>query len=212
MSTRDRQEAQQAELEKIIVSNSYFALGTALAGTAVLSAIAYRFSPAYRRMPISARTALLIGPPLGAFYIRGEHVGSAYRRSLHAHQLEGEERDRILRDQQASATRQGLANQAIEFVTTNRWSILGTTWLTGITGSLFYLYRQKGMSASQKLVQARMYAQLITIFGILSTAAIASMSGKSENKSAQHNSAALNAILAADTKIDTPTRRNAKDE
>ncbi|KAJ2709842.1 Replication factor C, subunit RFC4 [Coemansia spiralis] len=212
MSTRnDRQEAEKAALDKAIVGDSLFALGVTFVGSAVLSAIAYRFSPGYRKIPISAKTGLILAPSMSAFYIRGEHVGSEFRRGKHLHQLEGDERERALREQQAGAVRQSLANRTIDFVTTNRWSILGATWVTGIAGSVFYLYRQKGMTVSQKTVQARMYAQLITIIAIMSTAAVASLSDKNENKHANHNSAALDAILAADTKIDGPAPGDAKD-
>ncbi|KAJ2785459.1 Replication factor C, subunit RFC4 [Coemansia javaensis] len=195
-------EEERAALEKAIVSDSLFALGATFVGASVLSAIAYRFSPTYRRIPISAKTALILGPALGAFYIRGEHVGTEFRRSKYLHQLEGGERDEALARQRAAEARQSLASRSADFVTENRWSILGATWLTGISGSMFYLYRQKGMSGSQKLVQARMYAQLITIVGILSTAAIASLSGKTKDAHAQKNSAELDAILAGETKIE----------
>ncbi|KAJ1729142.1 Replication factor C, subunit RFC4 [Coemansia biformis] len=198
------QEEERAALEKAIVQDSLFALGATLVGTSVLSAIAYKFSPGYRGTPISAKTAFILGPTLGAFYIRGEHVGTEFRRNKYLHQLEGEERERALQEQQAAVTRRSLMDRSIDFVAENRWTILGTTWLTGISGSLIYLYRQKGMTASQKVVQARMYAQLITIIGILSTAAIVSLSDKTENKHVRHNSAALEAILAADTKIKAP--------
>ncbi|KAJ1934963.1 hypothetical protein GGF37_006179 [Kickxella alabastrina] len=115
--------------------------------------------------------------------------------------LEPEERQEALRRQEAIAVRNTFIEKSSDYITAHRWSILGYTWLAGISGSLYHLYRQKGMTGTQKAVQARMYAQLITLIGILSTAAIASLSDKSGDKHAKHNSAALEAALAGDMKV-----------
>ncbi|KAJ2787218.1 Replication factor C, subunit RFC4 [Coemansia interrupta] len=184
------------------MNDSLFALGTTFVGASLLSVVAFRFSPAYRRTPISAKTALILGPSIGAFYIRGEHVGTEYRRNKYLSMLEPEERAEAMRKQAASLQRASLVERSMDYVTEHRWSILGYTWLAGISGSLYHLYRQKGMTVTQKAVQARMYAQLITIIGILSTAAIASLSNKDEDKHRKHNSAALEAALAGDMNVD----------
>ncbi|KAJ2319060.1 Replication factor C, subunit RFC4 [Coemansia sp. Cherry 401B] len=193
--------AEQAALDDIIFKDSMFALGATFVGASALSAIAYRFSPGYRSTPISAKTAFILGPTLGAFYIRGEHVGSEFRRQKYMHQLEPHEQRELLRQQQLAQSRRSIVDRAAGFVNQHRWAILGYTWLTGMAGSAYYLYRKKGMSTSQKVVQARMYAQLITIIGILSTAAVASLSGQSTKHHPSRNSAELDAILAEDTKI-----------
>ncbi|KAJ1645314.1 Replication factor C, subunit RFC4 [Coemansia asiatica] len=203
MSSRyAKQQAENEVLNKAIVNDSLFALGATFVGAGILSAAAYRFSPRYRRIPISAKTALILGPSIGAFYIRGEHVGTEYRRNKYLNMLGPEERAEALRRQEAIATRSSLVERSMDYVTEHRWSILGYTWLAGISGSLYHLYRQKGMTVTQKAVQARMYAQLITIIGILSTAAIASLSNKGDKKHVPHNSAALEAALAGDMKTD----------
>ncbi|KAJ1883528.1 Replication factor C, subunit RFC4 [Coemansia sp. RSA 1722] len=203
MSSRyAKQQAENEVLDKAIINDSLFALGATFVGAGALSAVAYRFSPTYRRIPISAKTALILGPAIGAFYIRGEHVGTEYRRNKYLSLLEPAERAEALRRQEAIAKRSSFMERTTDYVTANRWSILGYTWLAGISGSLYHLYRQKGMTVTQKAVQARMYAQLITIIGILSTAAIASLSNKGEKKHLAHNSAALEAALAGDMQTD----------
>ncbi|KAJ2161254.1 Replication factor C, subunit RFC4 [Coemansia sp. RSA 552] len=193
-SQKDEMEA----LDKAIQNDSMLALGVTFVGAGILSAVAYKFSPGYRSIPISAKTALILAPAIGAFYVRGEHVGTEFRRSKHLQRLSAEEQAEVREKQQALLARQSLVDRSITYVNENRWSILGYTWLTSMAGSIYYLYRQKGMTVAQKAVQARMYAQLITIAGILSTAAIASLGGKSESKHQHHNSAALDAILAED--------------
>ncbi|KAJ2334771.1 Replication factor C, subunit RFC4 [Coemansia sp. RSA 1694] len=200
-----QRKADQDALESAMVSDSLFAMGVTAVGATALSVLAFRFSPWYRGTPISAKTAFILGPTIGAFYIRGEHVSTEFKRSKYLAQLDPEERAAILNQRARIDARRSLADRSIHFVNEHRWSILGYTWLIGVTGSLLYLYKKKGMTATQKAVQARMYAQAITIVGILSTAAIASLGDKTQNKHLQHNSAALDAALAADTKITTTT-------
>ncbi|KAJ2721314.1 Replication factor C, subunit RFC4 [Coemansia sp. Benny D115] len=194
--------AEQEELDKLIMNDSLFAFGATAIGTSILSAIAYKFSPGYRRIPISAKTALILGPTIGAFYIRGEHTGTEFRRNRYLKLLGPEERAEAMRKQEAILARSTFLERATDYVTENRWSLLGYTWLAGISGSAYHLYRQKGMSVTQKAVQARMYAQLITLIGILSTAAVASLSNKDADKHVKHNSAALEAALAGDMSVD----------
>ncbi|KAJ2740723.1 Replication factor C, subunit RFC4 [Coemansia sp. BCRC 34301] len=205
-STFAQRKADHDALESAIVSDSLFAMGATAIGAVALSALAFRFSPWYRGTPISAKTAFILGPTIGAFYIRGEHVSTEFRRSKYMAQLDPQERAAILNQRARIDARRTLADQSIQFVNDHRWSILGYTWLIGVAGSLLYLYKKKGMTATQKAVQARMYAQAITIVGILSTAGVASLGDKTQNKHLKHNSAALDAALAADTKISSENK------
>ncbi|KAJ2355224.1 Replication factor C, subunit RFC4 [Coemansia erecta] len=202
MATRyAQQKAEQEELEKITFNESMLALGATFVGASALSAIAYRFSPGYRSTPISAKTAFILAPTLGAFYVRGEQVGTEFRRNKFIKHLDPAEREEMERRRNALESRRTMMDRSIEFVNAKRWSILGYTWLTGMASAAYYLYRKKGMTVPQKIVQARMYAQLITIVGILSTAAIASLGDKTNDRHVNRNSAELDAILAQDTRI-----------
>ncbi|KAJ1987300.1 Replication factor C, subunit RFC4 [Coemansia spiralis] len=196
----------------MMVSDSLFALGATFVTTCALSVVAQRFSPRYRKLPISAKTVLVLAPSMGAFYVRGEQVGTVYQRSKYMDQLNDEEREYLRKQREAMDSRRSLKERSIDFVADHRWSILGYTWLTGITGSLYHLYRKKGMTATQKAVQARMYAQAITIIAILSTAGIASLSGKVNDRHVRKNSAALEAALAGDTRINNAETAATKDK
>ncbi|KAJ2126360.1 Replication factor C, subunit RFC4 [Coemansia sp. RSA 720] len=213
MATRyEKHLAEQKELEDAIFRESMLALGATFVGASALSALAYRFSPAYRSTPISAKTAFILAPAIGVFYVRGEQVGTQFRRNKFAHQLEGEERAQIEERMRAQASRKTIVDRAAGFVMENQWKILGYTWLTGMGGAALYLYRKKGLAVSQKVVQARMYAQLITIIGILSMAGVASMSGKKDDKHTRRNSAELDAILANDTRIPIPKNNDVENK
>ncbi|KAJ2081075.1 Replication factor C, subunit RFC4 [Coemansia sp. RSA 988] len=201
-------QAEAEALDKAIFNDSAFAFAATFISAGVLSAVAQKFSPGYRSIPISAKTALILGPSLGALYIRGEHSGTEFRRHKYLNQVDSAEREDLLKKNQAMISRQTIVDRSINYINEHRWSILGLTWLAGISGAGFYLYRKKGMTSAQKLVEARMYAQLITVVGVVSTASIASLGGNSDNKHVRRNSAELEAILAADTKVKVPSADN----
>ncbi|KAJ2843153.1 Replication factor C, subunit RFC4, partial [Coemansia erecta] len=183
MSSRYTQKkADDENVGRLMANNSMFAFGTTFVAACALSAVARRFWSGYRQLPISAKTVLILAPSMGAFYIRGEQSALMYHRSKHMNQLDADEREAYLNKQDAMNRRANTMDRAIEYITKHRWSILGCTWLAGMSGSLYHLYRQKGMTSAQKAVQARMYAQAITIIGILSTAAIASLSDGSSDR------------------------------
>ncbi|KAJ1950509.1 Replication factor C, subunit RFC4 [Linderina macrospora] len=208
MSTSPKHQSRREELEaleNVMIGDSLVALGAAVATTAALSVLGFKYSKWYRSTPISAKTAMILAPSIGAFYIRGEHASTAFRRQQYANTLEDQdEREQLLRQKMEMEKRASFSQTAISFVNEHRWSMLGYTWLAGISGSIFHLYRQKGMTWTQKVVQARMYAQLITIVGILSTAAVASLGDKKDQGHQQPISAALQAALAEDTKVPLP--------
>ncbi|KAJ1666409.1 Replication factor C, subunit RFC4 [Coemansia sp. RSA 1813] len=193
--------AEDKAIENLMVNDSLFAFGTTFVAACAVSAAAQRFWPGYRRLPISAKTILILAPSMGAMYVRGEQAALVYRRSKYVNQLDEDEREAHLKKHDAMNRRATTMERTVDYITKNRWSILGCTWLAGMSGSIYHLYRKKGMTPAQKAVQARMYAQAITIIGILSTAGIASLSNGANDRHIKHNSAALEAALAADTRI-----------
>ncbi|EMR11221.1 hypothetical protein PNEG_00810 [Pneumocystis murina B123] len=49
----------------------------------------------------------------------------------------------------------------------NKWKIIGGSWVLGMIGSMSFLWKDKYLTKTQKLVQARMYAQAITLIVLL---------------------------------------------
>ena len=53
----------------------------------------------------------------------------------------------------------------------NRYKIVTASWVASMAGSLALVYRDKYLSRAQKLVQARVYAQGLTLMVLLASAA-----------------------------------------
>lgn len=65
------------------------------------------------------------------------------------------------------------SDKIIQTLANNQYKIIFTSWLASMYGSWVYVNRDKVMTTPQKLVQARMYAQAITIVLLLSTIVLA---------------------------------------
>ena len=63
-----------------------------------------------------------------------------------------------------------------------RYHIVGATWAGSVAGSLAWTLRQKHVRFSQRLVQARVYAQFVTIACLLGTAFLAQLAEVPEDE------------------------------
>lgn len=74
-----------------------------------------------------------------------------------------------------------LSEKIVTSMSNNQYKIIFSAWLASMYGSWVYVNRDKVMTTPQKLVQARMYAQAITIVLLLGTIAL-SMKQQEFNK------------------------------
>jgi len=58
-----------------------------------------------------------------------------------------------------------------------RYHLVGVAWIGSMAGSLAWTFSQKHMKFSQKLIQARVYAQFMTIGSLLATAYLTTLPG-----------------------------------
>jgi len=61
--------------------------------------------------------------------------------------------------------------RAVTWGRENRYSIVGASWVASMSGSLWWAWRNKYLTKSQKLVQARVYAQGLTLLVLIASAA-----------------------------------------
>ncbi|KAJ9049510.1 Replication factor C, subunit RFC4 [Entomophthora muscae] len=64
--------------------------------------------------------------------------------------------------------------RAKNYVSEYRYYIVAGSWVGGMSLAGLYLYRKKYMTPTQKLVEARMYAQAITLGSLAAVAAFSS--------------------------------------
>ncbi|KAG0239494.1 hypothetical protein B0O80DRAFT_523750 [Mortierella sp. GBAus27b] len=95
---------------------------------------------------------------------------------------------RHLDDEAADAKRaeiraqRGILAEINHQVRENRNMVVGVSWLGSIGGSLLYTFSKKGLTTTQRVVTARMYAQGFTILTMLGVAALELTEGPKPKK------------------------------
>jgi len=67
----------------------------------------------------------------------------------------------------------------------HRYSIVGSSWVASMAGSLALVYRDPYLTRAQKLVQARVYAQGLTVLVLIATAAFEISAARMEQQRAK---------------------------
>ncbi|CAG8451628.1 13190_t:CDS:2 [Acaulospora colombiana] len=136
-----------------------------------LSFVAQRYSQFYRNLTLPLKAFLVTSGATAACIISAERAGLNYERQKY-----GYYKPVIHHDPGRSAL-----TVAKDFVSENRYSVVCGSWALAMVGSIAYTSRNKYLTVSQKVVQARMMAQALTIALILATAGL-SMGDKRERK------------------------------
>ena len=112
------------------------------------------------RKPMLTR-AVLVG------IITADHFSRSFEASRHPEEGYKDEAARLRAEQEAKRTN---FERFMAFGKEYRYPIVGVSWVLGMGISLGLVGRSPYLSTSQKLVQARVYAQTITIAVLLATA------------------------------------------
>ncbi|ODV62857.1 Rcf2p [Ascoidea rubescens DSM 1968] len=153
-----------SEDEKAAHSSATFWAGFkgGLAGAAIsalLFTVGAKRWPVLHRLPTAAKTAVVITPPTLLISICAEEGSNNFDKivysSEHTQQTALKE---YLRWQNLS-----YREKTIELVSSNRYSIIVGAWAASLYGSWALVNRDPIMTKPQKIVQARMYAQFLTV-------------------------------------------------
>jgi hypothetical protein len=131
--------------------------------TLVLTLVAQRYSPTFRKLTLPIKAFLVSSGTSAASIILAERAGLEYARKKHGYYEPVK---------QISSQDKTPLQKTKDFISENRYSIATSAWALSIAGSLAYSYNNKYLSLSQKVVQARMYAQALTIVLIAAAASI----------------------------------------
>lgn len=137
--------------------------GLALGGVGLF--LGRKYSPGIRNLTIPFQAFLVSGVATFSLIIGADRYSRNYEQSLWTKY----EDVVVSRSQSALSPSQ----RAMKFFNNYRWHFIGGSWVTGMVGSMLLVNRNKYLSTSQKLVQARMYAQGITLAIILLSAGLA---------------------------------------
>ena len=124
-------------------------------------------SPAFRQLTLPLRALLVTSSATFGAIVTADHFSRTFEASRHPDEgfQNVSERARALELSQMSS-QERLMNWGKE----NRYGIVGVSWTLAMVASLSLVGRNPYLSTQQKLVQARVYAQGLTLAVLIATA------------------------------------------
>ncbi|KIJ37397.1 hypothetical protein M422DRAFT_260060 [Sphaerobolus stellatus SS14] len=133
--------------------------------------------PYYRSLPLGVKALGVVSVVVPAFVICAEKASHAYERQ----QWKGfgkEELDRLKTVEELHWDSLSTKDKVNEWAAKNKWGIILGSWAATMAGSFGMIMRDKHQTFPQKLVQARMWAQGLTIGVIIGSAVLTAQSRK----------------------------------
>jgi len=162
-------EEEQAHYNATIKGGSIGGLiGTAVGAVGVMAAT--RRYASFRALTVPFRAFLVASTGTFVAVIAADRASAAYDIEHNPEKKREQERERQ-REQLYEANKTGL-QRAKDWATENRYPLLFGFWVASMAGSWHMVNRNRFLSGSQKLVQARMYAQGATLAALLTSFAI----------------------------------------
>ncbi len=170
-------EEEQIHYNKVLEGGTKYGIVGIGAGLGALT-LGKKYLPGLRSLTLPFQTFLVSGIATFSLIIGADRYSRAYEQSLW-NKFDTE--DRVIVHPKYSPTQ-----RILKVMNEYRWHIIGGSWVVGMAGSLALVSRNKYLTTSQKLVQARMlkihqrgvddigmYAQGITLAIVLASAGIA---------------------------------------
>lgn len=129
----------------------------------------------YRNLPPSLRALAGIMVVVPAFVISAETAGRRYEQE----HWEGAGKDALTLGEKKESTKWehlSMGEKIVDYTARHQYSVIAGAWATGIAGAFGYMMRDPLQTVPQKVVQARVFAQGLTLATVL-TAAYVSRNG-----------------------------------
>lgn len=151
-------------------------LGVGLS-TALFAAAPHRF-PKLLKLPWSIRTAIFVMPPAFTASLNAELCSSDFDYQMYSSEAS---QKRVLEESRRwnSLT---TAEKTAETLNNNKYPIITGLWAASMWGSWVIVNRDPLLTKTQKFVQARMYAQFLTVGLLLASMALSMYEENLESK------------------------------
>ncbi|KAG0214133.1 hypothetical protein BGX28_002649 [Mortierella sp. GBA30] len=143
--------------------------GLALLTGGVVAVSGARYSKTYQTLSRPMKAFLLGSGVAATSVLFGDHARVQYEDRQLLRHLDQEAADAARAEIRAQ---RGLLAEANYQIRENRNMVVGVSWLSCMAGSLLYTFSKKGLTTTQRIVTARMYAQGFTILTMMAVAAL----------------------------------------
>ncbi|BFZ65032.1 Replication factor C, subunit RFC4 [Saitoella coloradoensis] len=157
--TKEQEEAHYQAALKAGAKGGLIWTGVALAGCAV----AHRYVPSFKKWTLPLKAFIVTSVGTAGVVIVGEKGSREYEMSQW-----GE----LPPDDRTDYSNLSFSQATLRWAIENKYKIVVGAWVLSMAGSLGFVWQNRYLSSSQKLVQARMYAQGLTLAVLLASATI----------------------------------------
>lgn len=161
-------EEEQAHYNETLKGGAIGGLAGIGLGTAAVTLAAARY-PFFRGLTLPLRAFLITSAATFGGIVTADHYSHAYERKVNPIDQEFQARQR--QEYEASIAGKTFTERALDFGRRERYKIVGGSWLASMVGAFALVNRNPYLSGAQKLVQARVYAQFLTLGVLVATAA-----------------------------------------
>lgn len=163
--TKEQEQAHYNETLKGGLAGGFGGLALGTAGV-VLGARRYAF---FRGLTLPLRAFLVTSAGTFGGIIAADHWSRAYEKAVNPIDREYKERER--EKAEAASAGKSFTERAMEWGKQERYKIVGASWVASMVGAFTLVNRNPYLSGQQKLVQARVYAQFLTLGVLIASAA-----------------------------------------
>ncbi|KAK6525475.1 hypothetical protein TWF694_005609 [Orbilia ellipsospora] len=173
--SKEEEDEHYAAVVKGGLKGGAYGLGIGVASAYLLN---HRY-PFFRNLTLPLKTFFVTSSATFALIVAADNASRAYETSRHHTNIKYQDQTaRLLAEQRARMTNK---EKFMAWGRENRYKIVGVSWVASMAGSLALVYRDKYLTRAQKLVQARVYAQGLTLAVLLASAAFEISDARSGN-------------------------------
>ncbi|KAF9140692.1 hypothetical protein BGX30_006130 [Mortierella sp. GBA39] len=163
------QEDNAEEKNSLILTAAAKGAGLALVTAGLVAFTGARYSHTYQTLSRPMKTFLLGSGVAATSILFADHARVHYEDRQLLRHLDQEAADKARAEIRAQ---RGVMAELNYQIRENRNMVVGVSWLTCMGGSLLYTFSKKGLTTTQRIVTARMYAQGFTILTMMAVAAL----------------------------------------
>ncbi|KAG2210475.1 hypothetical protein INT47_002417 [Mucor saturninus] len=193
MSNKTLSPQQEKTAEKVFfesgLKGAAIGLGLGLAATA----FTIRRSPDFRALSKPMQSLMAVSTTTAGFLFASDRAVSQYENDVLGYT--DEEMLANLRSDRVSDEHLSTFDRSLRYLNDNRWSFIGVSWAASMVGALGYSFSNKYLTTQQKVVQARMYAQAVTIAVLMASATVSMYVGDEGKTRKEQPDAQLRAVL-----------------
>ncbi|KAJ5097327.1 hypothetical protein N7456_008048 [Penicillium angulare] len=141
--------------------------------------------------------------------IAADHASRDFETSRNAEKLWYENREERLRSEESRGLT--ISERVVAFARREKYKIVGATWIASMVGSFVLVGRNPYLSGQQKIVQARVYAQGLTL-GVLCASAAFEISDQRRGRGIMDAAKKNKAAQKAEAAESVPAHHDSKDE